>query len=251
MSLFGQAIVGPDTLNQFSEFLYLNPDSNTEEGTKMFVQGVDMTVKALVDDRTPEETQRRAARALFNPDNRMFLRHWSGVTNATGMSQREQLYYHIITPGVIGTMSNLKSLDSDAWQNFYTWSIDESFDVLFKTDIDQIVADRDLEGVTFNNQTNLFELKAKPTQATRGSEDTRRVEQKAHDRHWQQTKSTLTKINRWIKRAQPIMEAEGIPVGEQLRRVFETRGFTNMLNLMPIEEDVDNEGKKKGTSKTE
>jgi hypothetical protein len=72
---------------------------------------------------------------------------------------------------------------------------------------------------------------------------------------WDQTQARLDKLNRWVKRIRPIVEADGQEPTEELRRLFEERSFkteksaadslvNRYLKALPKEEtDGEGEGK--------
>lgn len=244
ITLFGQAMVtgGADRLNEFSEWLYNHPDLADAEGAKMFMTGVDMMTKAITDDRTPVITKHRAARALFSPSGRPFLSHQDEAS-------AEALYFSIITPGVIGSLKSLKETDALSWQNFRTWAVEEGFNTLFKQDADTIVGENG-GNVRFDATTLSFSQTTKrPSGSGSGRAGGMALGQ------WDMVQARLQKLNRWVQRIRPVIEADGQEPTEVLRKLFEERSFktersaadslvNRYLKSLPAEE-TDAEGKTK------
>jgi hypothetical protein len=246
ISLMAQGMTtgGEDRLNEFSEYLFNNPDAADKEGAQMFLVGVDMMTRAITDDRTPIITKHRAARSLFSPSARPFLSHMDPAS-------AEGMYYHIVSPQVIGTLKGMKETDAQSWYNFRTWAIDESFNVLFKSDVDTLVGENG-GGVKYDATTFSFQQTSQRPSAQSGGSG--RAGGMSIGQ-WDQTQARLDKLNKWVKRIRPIVEADGQEPTEELRRLFEERSFkteksaadslvNRYLKALPKEEtDGEGEGK--------
>jgi hypothetical protein len=246
-TLFAQGLLGPDKLNRSIELIYNIPGGASSEAQKAALEALDLTVNTLTDDRTQTDERRRAGAALFNPNyqGRSFLTYYNDARGPDGQSPREKLYYRVLTPGTIAAMKSLKETDNTSWFNFYTWAVDDSFDTLLKQDFDQVLSDRGASGIKYDTQKQQFtQAGAKPD--LRGSEDRQRVEQGRTDRKNIATEQALKRINFWIQRIRPVIESDSTTVDQELIRIFEARGYTNALELIPIEEDTGSEEGKKG-----
>jgi hypothetical protein len=191
-----------------------------------FQESLKMLQTMLTDPKTNPEAKAEVIRVLMSEEyrNKSWLTNFDGtdggyVKDGEYMfTSRETLYYDFISPGAVAAATELQTKDPQAWANFKTWAVDEAFQSLFGTALNETA---EQGSGKYDPKTQQFVLTAKePKETDPGAVA---LDQPGKHMAWAAKRDAVMRINTWIQRIKPLLKADGLDAGEEIRRVMKER----------------------------
>lgn len=225
----GQILAGEANMNQFTQAVWENKgDPELMKSTLKFIKG------AITSPESTPEGRRQAAAVLFSPENVAYM-------SPQMISPRlaTEFFNELSTPEVQKEMIAMKKDSPETWVNYYDWIFDRGFNSVFASEInavtkpDPIFGDIPLKKLNLKydagkNQFTYTDPSSLPSPKT-GEEAAILLPipyaiSVAVRKQIENGAVTATRLNRWIKRVEPLIKAEELDPKEQLLRMFEANG---------------------------
>lgn len=213
----GQILAGEANMNQFTQAVWENKgDSELMKSTLKFIKG------AITSPESTPEGRRQAAAVLFSPENVAYM-----SPQMISPKLATEFFNELSTPEVQQAMIGMKESHPEAWVNYFDWTFDRGFKAVFASEISgtqgagTILPDVVTKsmGLKYDSTKNQFTFRDPNTLAR----PTTIAENVAY-KHAQDGARTATRLNRWIKRVEPLIKAESLDVNEQLLNMFKANG---------------------------
>jgi hypothetical protein len=213
----GQILAGEANMNEFTQLVWEN-----QKNPKLLKETVDYIKRAIVSPKSTPEGRRHAAKVLFAPENVAYM-----SPEMVDPRLATEFFNELSTPEVQQTMIKLKDTDPQTWVNYYDWTFDRGFKAVFGSEInnvtkqdplfgDQVSKGLDMKFDTNRNQFTFKDLKSMAPPKT--------AEELALRMQIEAGAVTALRLNRWIKRVEPLIKSEGLDPKEQLIDMFVANG---------------------------
>ncbi len=208
----GNIMLGNGTLADMLRAL-----QQARRGTKEADDVISAISGTLTSPLTPPEGKAAAAQALFDPKNGDIL-----AQDVTSPGLATQFFNSFTRPEMVKTMIDMKQTNPQAWVNYYDWVFDQSFKATFTKEINNMLPDAaKITGLKFDMRTSQFTYTV--PQVEYGGKKVVMPFIKDVD-------ATVTRLNRWIKRVEPLIKSEGLEPIDEVMRVLEQAGLPTETN---------------------
>jgi len=213
----GQILAGESNMNQFTQAVWENKgDPELMKSTMKFIKG------AITSPESTPEGRRQAANVLFSPENVAYM-------SPQMISPRlaTEFFNELSTPEVQKEMIAMKKDSPETWVNYYDWNFDRGFKAVFASEINAVTKSDPIFGDIALKKLNL-KYDAGKNQFTYTDPSSlpapKTGEEGAIRKQIEDGAVTAIRLNRWIKRVEPLIKAEELDPKEQLLRMFEANG---------------------------
>lgn len=213
----GQILAGESNMNQFTQAVWENKgDPELMKNTLKFIKG------AITSPNSTPEGRRQAASVLFSPENVAYM-------SPQMISPRlaTEFFNELSTPEVQKEMIAMKKDSPETWVNYYDWTFDRGFKAVFASEINAVTKPDMIFGDLVIKRLNL-KYDAGRNQFTYTDPNSlpppKTGEEAAIRKQIEDGAVTAVRLNRWIKRVEPLIKAEELDPKEQLLSMFEANG---------------------------
>lgn len=198
--------------------------TNGNTPPEVIKQNTQNAVKMLLQKDASFEVAQQAAQMLFSEENQAFLGHFT-------TKSQDILFKTLISPRMTERMIELGKSDPQMFENYRNWTLN-SFGALFNQDFNTLVDNNKFGDdlvITWDAERGIFKAEANPESAARGAY-TPGIGQMYKDWANSAAGESMNRLNDYVKRLKPILEAEGGKTEDALTAMLERFGINDVKN---------------------